>query len=93
MIGKEVPEKTKGAAPDQENAPFATTFADHTGDLLQPKTFVTLHAKFALVGLTLYRSVNADGGIVYVAGRWGYLRELKSLEAVAAFLAVIGGVK
>ena len=59
--------------------------------VLMSDIFATLQAKFAIVGHTLYRTVNPDGSILYLAGKWGYFRELKNLEAVAAFLAMIGG--
>lgn len=59
----------------------------------ESKRFSLLQAKFALIGHTLYRTVNPDGSILYLAGRWGYFREIKGLEAVATFLAVIGGVR
>lgn len=65
--------------------------ANHSAIRDEEKAFSTWRAKFALVGHTLYRTVNADGSILYLAGKWGYFRELKSLEAVAAFLAQIGG--
>jgi hypothetical protein len=57
------------------------------------KAFASLQAKFAIAGHTLYRTVNPDGTILYLAWKWGYFRELKNLEAVAAFLAMIGGVQ
>jgi hypothetical protein len=84
-------EKTKGAAPDQENAPSATNEANHNADRATEKAFCTLQARFAVAGHTLYRTVNADGTMLYLAGKWGYCCELKSLEAVAAFLMLIGG--
>ena len=83
--------KTKGAAPDQENAPFVTNGANHNADRAAEKAFCTLQARFVVAGHTLYRTVNADGTILYLAGKWGYFRELRSLEAVAAFLMLIGG--
>ena len=55
------------------------------------KSFATLQAKFALLGHTLHSSVNADATIVFLAGRWGYFKELKNLEAATAFLIFIGG--
>lgn len=87
----QAPEKTKGAAPDQENAPSVTNEANHNADRAAEKAFCTLRARFAVAGHTLYLTVNADGTILYLAGKWGYCRELKNLEAVAAFLMLIGG--
>lgn len=86
----------------QEKAPLergnfrATTtkpLEEHTSDHAESKAFTTLQAKFARVGHTLNRTVNPDGTILYLAGKWGYFRELKGLEAVAAFLAFIGGAR
>jgi hypothetical protein len=87
------PTKTKSAAPDQESAPFATNSSKHTADHDENKLYSTLQAKFALAGHTLYRTANADGSILYLAGKWGYFREIKGLEAVAAFLSIIGGAR
>ena len=85
--------KAKSAAPDQENALFTTNPRKHTPDQPENKAFTTLQAKFATLGHTLYRTVNSDGTILYLAGKWGYFREMKGLEAVAAFLAFIGGAR
>lgn len=83
-----------------ENAPLerggfsATTTkheANHSANRDAEKDFSTLRAKFALVGHTLYRTVDGDGTILYRAGKWGYVRELSNLEAVVALLAQIGG--
>lgn len=91
LTAHHAPEKTKGAASDQENSPSATNEANHNADRATEKAFCTLQARFAVAGHTLYRTVNADGTILYLAGKWGYFRELKSIEAVAAFLMLIGG--
>ena len=85
-----------------ENAPlergsFGATGKTHTADVTvnqdENKLFSTLQAKFALAGHTLYRTINADGTVLYLAGKWGYFRELKGLKAVAACLAMIGGAR
>ena len=57
----------------------------------ESKTFSTLRAKFALLGHTLHTGVNADATIVFLAGRSGYFKELKNLEAATAFLILVGG--
>jgi hypothetical protein len=84
----------------KENAPverggFSAATTQHEGNHSaiadDYKVFSTFQAKFATAGHTLYRTVNADGTILYLAGKWGYCRELKSIEAVAAFLVLIGG--
>jgi hypothetical protein len=77
---------------------FPSAIAKRHGSNVTPKVddakaFATLQARFAIVGHTLYRAVNADGTILYLAGKWGYFRELGTLEAVAAFLVTIGGAK
>jgi hypothetical protein len=77
------PTKTKSAAPVEENALFASNEPDSA----------TNQAKFAIAGHALYKTTNPDGSILYLATRWGFVRELKSLEAVAAFFAMIGGAK
>ena len=66
---------------------------EHTSDHAESKAFTTLQAKFARVGHTLNRTVNPDGTILYLAGKWGYFRDFKGLEAAAVFLAFIGGVR
>jgi len=91
LTSLQAPEQTKGAAPDQENAPSVTYETNHNADRATEKVFCTLQARFAVAGHTLYRSVTADGTMLYVAGKWGYFRDLKSIEAVAAFLMLIGG--
>ena len=55
------------------------------------KAFLTLRAKFALLGYTLFRSNPEDGDVIYFAGRWGQLRELRDLAAARSFLNQIGG--
>ena len=55
------------------------------------KCFSTWRARYAICGHTLYRNVSADGTILYLSSRWGMVREMKSLDAVAAFFALIGG--
>jgi hypothetical protein len=93
VIAATDPQKTKGAAPDQENAPFEADSTKHTAIPDESKRFATLQAQFAIAGHTLYRTVNPDGAILYLAGKWGHFREFKGLEAVAAFLALIGGAR
>ena len=67
--------------------------ADVTAQRDESKLYSTLQAKFALAGHTLYKTINPDGTVIYLAGKWGYFREIKGLEAVAAFLAMIGGAR
>ena len=55
------------------------------------KCLSTWQARYAIGGKTLYRPASADGAILYLSLRWGTVREMKSLEAVAAFFALIGG--
>lgn len=65
--------------------------ANDTVDRSVDKAFATWQARFALHGHCLYRTVSTDGVVLYVVGKWNLLRELRGLEAVAAFFAVIGG--
>ena len=50
-----------------------------------------MQASFALLGHCLYRASGANGATVFLVTRWGMVRELKTLEAVAPFFALIGG--
>ena len=84
----------------QEKAPlergnFSATTTKHIRDSATnrdaEKCFSTWQARYAICGHTLYRTASADGEILYLASRWGMLREMKSLEAVAQFYEQIGG--
>jgi len=55
------------------------------------KAFITMQARFALLGHSLYRTTASNGAIVFLVTKWGAVRELKNLEAVAAFFAIVGG--
>ncbi len=55
------------------------------------KAFATLRAELALRGYTLSRSSAADGPATFYVGRWGMVRELRDLPAVAALLDQVGG--
>ena len=55
------------------------------------KCFSTSRALYAIHDHSLYKATAADGAVVFFAGAWGMFRELKNLEAVAAFFAMIGG--
>ena len=81
------------SAPRSKEALFTTDTAKDSAERNERKDFCTLQAKFAMVGHTLYRTVNPDGTLLYLAGKWGYFREMKGLEAVAAFLSLLGGVR
>jgi len=87
----QAPEKTKGAAPDQENAPSVTNDANDSAVRAEDKAFFTVQAKLAMPGRARYRTTIFDGTIPFLAGRWGCFRELKYLEAAAAMLMQIGG--
>ena len=75
---------SKGLAADTTGADFPT--AAHDG-----KAFASLAARFARVGHTLTRSNPAAGSGLYYTARWGMSRALPDLQAVAHFLAQIGG--
>jgi len=86
----------------QEKAPlergnFSATTTKHGTDhnLIgdESTAFSQLEAQFTQAGHRLLRTTSIDGGVIYLASKWGMFRELKGLEAVAAFLALIGGVK
>ena len=69
-----------------------TRHTNHIVNHDENQVFETLRAKFAQAGHTFSRTENLDGTIYYLASRWGLFRDLKGLEAAAAFLAVIGGL-
>ena len=56
------------------------------------KAFHTLRARLALAGHTLSRTDARDGTRAYFVSRWGMVRELRDLEAVAALAKQVGGV-
>lgn len=56
----------------------------------QGKTYFTLRAQAALRGYSLSRSHPEDGPTRFYVSRWGLLRELRDLAAVAAFVEQIG---
>ena len=86
---------TKEKAPGTSDSKGHGT--DTTNDLKFPtgkregKAFATLAARFALAGHTLTHSNPADGAVMYYAGRWGFSRALRDLDAAAQFLKQIGG--
>lgn len=55
------------------------------------KAFETFRAAAAIRGYCLARSNPADGPVTFYATRWGLVRELRDLAAVAAFVLSIGG--
>ena len=82
----------------QEKAPvgrgdFSADTNQHDSKHTAEKAFSTMQAKFALLGHCLYRASGANGATVYLVTRWGMVRELPDLAAVASFFAMIGGVK
>lgn len=54
------------------------------------KAFENLRAACAFRGYTLARTNPEDGPVTYFATRWGLVRELPSLAAVAVFVGQIG---
>lgn len=87
---------TQEKAPVQRGNFSATTTKhgyDHNLIGNESKAFFDLESKFARAGHKLSRTTTIDGGVIYLASKWGYVKELRSLETVAAFLALIGGVK
>jgi hypothetical protein len=83
--------KNKCAAPDQENSAFESSFENHSAANEERKSFATLRARFAIAGHSLSRTTAPDGSIVYLATRWGLVRQLPTIEAATAFLLRIGG--
>jgi hypothetical protein len=88
--------QSKPILPPVSIAWTATVF---TNDLDTPtgqradKAFNTLAAQLALQGHTLTRTNPNDGPVTYHASRWGIVRALPDLEAVAAFARMVGGAQ
>ena len=89
------------AIPKSEN-PAATGFSadENTNILIVPpafylgnreKEFATLRAQFAITGHALHSARDAMGVETYLAGRWGFVRYLSSLDDARRFLVQIGG--
>ncbi len=57
------------------------------------KEFATLQARCALAEVTLHKLENDHGNVVYIVSRWALTRELADLDAVAAWLDRVLGVK
>ncbi len=55
------------------------------------KRFATLRAHPALKGYSLSRTAAGDGPVRFYVTRWGMVRELRDLAAVARFLDQVGG--
>ena len=55
------------------------------------KRFATLRAHLALKGYCLHRTEANDGPVRFFVARWGMVRELRDLPAVAQFLRRVGG--
>ena len=55
------------------------------------KRFATLQALLALKGYSLSRTAASDGPVCFYVTRWGMVRELHNLAAVARFLDQVGG--
>ena len=73
----------RGNQASTENPDFAKRWAEG-------KTFATLRARLALAGHELHRTAADDGPCRFYVCRWGMVRELHDLDAVAALLARMG---
>ena len=83
-------ECTKEKAPVGRGS-FSANTNQHIGDDTAEKAFATLQARFALLGHCLYRTDAANGTGVFLVSRWGMVKELPDMVAVARFLTLIGG--
>lgn len=54
------------------------------------KAFQTLRARLALAGQTLSRSNGDDGPVRFYVTRWNLIRELRDLDEVRRFAALVG---
>ena len=61
----------------------ATSIADD-------KAFQTLRARLALAGQTLSRSNGDDGPVRFYVTSWNLIRELRDLDEVRRFAALVG---
>ena len=57
------------------------------------KRFTTLQALAALSGVTLHRIEGGLTPVIYIATKWAQTRELHDLDAVAAWLNNVTGVR
>ena len=55
------------------------------------QAFLPLRALLALKGYSLSRTHSDDGPVCFYVNRWGMVRELRDLAAVARFLDQVGG--
>ena len=58
---------------------------------VHPKTWATLQARAALLGVSLVRSTDDREREVFIASKWSMTRQLDSVAAVEEFLRRIGG--
>lgn len=58
---------------------------------LDDKTFATLQAKAALIGVSLVRSTDERGREVFIVSKWALCRQLDSAESVEQLLAQMNG--
>ena len=56
----------------------------------EDKAFHTLRARLALAGQTLSRSNGDDGPVRFYVSRWNLIRELRTLDDVLRFAALVG---
>jgi len=88
----QTPNKLKSVAHDQATALSTKADHDYSPNHDENQASTTLRSNVALIGYTLSRTTTIDGGVIYLASKWGMFRELKGLEAVAALFALIGGL-
>jgi hypothetical protein len=87
--------------PTSEKAPDAANVGGPAGTETQclifeqstddGKRLATLRAHLALKGYSLHRTAAGDGPVCFYVTRWGLVRELCDLAAVAQFLEQVGG--
>jgi hypothetical protein len=79
----------------RENSPATglTTRQNIHQKNVDDKEFFTLRARLSLVGHCLYQVKNDDHTTSFLVTKWGYTRELKTLNDVSKFLVQIGGQK
>jgi hypothetical protein len=84
---EKAPDAANVGGPAQTETP-CLTFEQPADD---DKRFATLQAHLALNGYSLHRTAAGDGPVCFYVTRWGLVRELRDLAAVARFLDQVGG--
>lgn len=89
--GAEAFEGQQGNPNEQHSAQTAPGLQPEGDAQADRKLLSTLQAQLALRGFVLSRTEGANGPATYAVTRWGLVRELATLDDVAAFSRRVGG--